>query len=150
MWKNGLLCLFICLLVSCKARHAAPRSMVKPLSEIDASQKNRAYDVGLRVLSACNSSRFQPFRSDEATDQLRQNLTAERLTRTCQKYRAKYGTFKGLRLVEVIEYPKTGLLVYRYKASYQKNQTIKELRVTMDGTRATALETRNWTDDFTP
>jgi len=141
----------ICLVVSCKARRGTEaQHAVKPLSEVDATQKNRAYDVGFRVLSACNSSRFQAFKADEATETLRKNLTPDRLTRTCQKYRAKYGTFKGLRLVEVIEYKKSERMVYRYKASYQKNQTVKELRVTMEGNRAAALESRDWKDTFEP
>lgn len=151
-----LLLIVASLFVSCKSKKAVaaakPEGRYKSIeiTKADVRQKERAYEFGKRVLSACNSSRFKQFTASEATEQLRKNTTPDRLTKTCQKYRAKYGTFKDLRLVEVIEYKKSELILYRYKAAYQKNNTIKELRVIMDGDRVTSIQSRDWTDKFEP
>lgn len=144
------------LLGSCKSKKtgtvAKPELRYEILDPetVDARQKARAAELGKRVLSACNTSRFKAFTSSEATEQLRKNTTPERLTKTCQQYRAKYGTFKGLELVEVIAFKKSDQVLYRYKAKYQKNHTVKEFRVTMEGDKVAAIQSRNWTEKFEP
>ncbi len=154
-----LLCLFL-IISACKSKSKtastkAPEAETKfvkvELTEVDSQQKKKAYELGKRVLMTCNTSRFKPFTSKEATASVIQNTTEARLTKTCLKFRLKYGDFKDLTLVEVWR-PKNGeSTIYRYKAHYTKKIANKELRVTMDKeNRISSLKSTDWTEKYKP
>ncbi len=152
--KKALFLLCLLVAVGCKSKKAtvAEVKLVKlSPTEINTSQKTKAYELGKRVLMTCNTSRFKPFTKNEATDAVIKNTTQERLTKTCQKFRIKYGEFKDIQLVEVLKNKKNNTYIYRYKAEYQWKHTTKELRVTMDEkNRVAAIKSRDWTDVFNP
>jgi len=147
--KKFVLLALLAAMTACKSKSGAVEkyTIIEP-SEANAEQKAKAYDLGKRVLSACNSSRFKPFTANEATEQVRKNTTPERITRTCQKFRVKYGTFKDIKLVEVVAFRKSEKVIYRYKADYQKKYKLKELRVTMDGDKVAGIQSKDWADAF--
>jgi len=151
MKKILLLCSLL-LIISCKSKKdKAPEIKIVAVApgEINTVQKNRAYELGKRVLMTCNTSRFKPFTRSEATDEVIKNTTQERLTKTCQKFRIKYGQFKEINLVEVLRDKKNNTFIYRYKADYQWKHTTKELRVTMnENNKVTAIKSKDWTDAF--
>ena len=140
---------------SCKSKkRASPKTEKVKVSAVDmadveVSQKNKAYELGKRILMTCNTSKSKPFNSNEATDDVIKNTTQERLTQTCLKFRLKYGDFKDLKLVEVVRNKKDDTNIYRYKAVYEKKIANKELRVTMnDNNQVTAIKSKDWTDKF--
>lgn len=153
---------FVCLLLvvaSCKTRKKSatdvtgtPKTKERiALENADPVQKKRAYDFGKRVLNTCNTSRFKPFTSNEATAEVIQNTTEARLTKTCHAFRLKYGTFKDLTLVEIIPNKKEKTNLYRYRAHYSKKVANKELRVTMtEDNKLAALKSVDWQDDYQP
>ncbi len=156
--KNIILLLSFLLLVTigCKSKAVATKVeeekptliFLKP-SEVNASQSKKAYDLGTRVLMTCNTSRFQPFNSSEATKSVIQNTTQERLTRTCHKFRLKYGDFKQLKLVEVVQDVNENSFVYRYKAEYAKPIANKELRVTMNSeNKVSSIKSSDWVNQY--
>jgi hypothetical protein len=121
------------------------------MEEVDAVQKNKAYELGKRLLMTCNTSKFKPFSSKEATDEVIKNTTIEKLTRTCQKFRIKYGNFKDIHLAQVIQNKTQHTIIFRYKAEYQWKHTLKELRVTMnEDNKVSAIQSKNWTDEYQP
>jgi hypothetical protein len=71
-----LFCLF--LLLGCKSKKgiSSPSETDKPtvinlsMSEVNTIQKNRAYELGKRVLMTCNTSTFKSFTSEEATPEI--------------------------------------------------------------------------------
>lgn len=152
--------LFLLLLISgCKSKNAstaktaeeAPKSAITILkpSEADPAQRNKAYELGKRVLLTCNTSRFKAFTNTEATAKVIANTTQERLTKTCHAFRLKYGDFKDIRLVEVIRNDRDNTTTYRYKADYTKPIANKELRVTMDAdNKVSAIKSKDWTDSY--
>jgi len=155
MKKLYLICLIsLAIAIGCKSKKPAvaeSKFSVFPLTEVNTAQKNKAYEIGKRVLNTCNTSRFKPFTSSEATVDVIKNTTKERLTKTCQKFRIKYGKFEDIRLVEVLQNKNEGLLVYRYKADYQWKHTQKELRVYMNAeNKVTSIKSRDWKDEFQP
>ncbi len=122
-----------------------------PIADADPQQKQRAYDFGKRVLSACNTSRFKAFNSSEATASVIQNTTESKITKTCHKFRLKYGDFKDLTLVEIIPNKKDNTNMYRYKAHYSKKIANKELRVTMnDENKLTGIKSTDWKEKYQP
>lgn len=153
--KKILILLCLLMLIGCKSTKVA---LIEPkktnfekisFAEINDVQKNKAYDLGKRVLMTCNTSKFKPFNTTEATVSVIQNTTEERLTKTCTRFRQYYGTFKDLELVEVFKnnYEKT--TIFRYKALYSKKVANKELRVSINGeNKVSAIKSLDWVDSF--
>lgn len=119
------------------------------LGAVNESQINKAYDLGKRVLMTCNTSKFKPFTTSEATEQVIKNTTQERLTKTCLKFRLKYGDFIDLKLVEVYKINSDDSMVFRYKAIYQKEIANKELQVTLNNEdKVSSIKSLDWSDSF--
>lgn len=150
--------IFICCLVvmigckSKKTKTTAPEKIKTTnveTSEINSAQKSKAYDLGKRVLMTCNTSKFKPFNSTEATQTVIQNTTQDKLTKTCLKFRLKYGDFKDLQFVEVQENKADKTYIYRFKALYEKKIANKELRVTMtEDNLVSSIKSLDWKDKF--
>lgn len=159
MKKIFAICCLVIVLSACKSKSktvdktptVATKFDVVPADEIDAAQKKKAYELGKRVLMTCNTSRFKAFSSSEATQKVIDNTTQARLTKTCLKFRLKYGDFIDLKLVEVLRPKRSKNTIYRYKAIYEKKIANKELRVTMDeDNKVSALKSTDWVEKFEP
>lgn len=150
--------IFICFLVAtigCKSKKTATAKTEElPTAKIESSainiaQKDKAYDLGKRVLMTCNTSKFKPFNTTEATTSVIQNTTQDRLTKTCLKFRLKYGDFKDLQLVEVLQNKSEKSNIYRFKALYEKKIANKELRVTInEDNLVSSIKSLDWIDKF--
>ncbi|WP_255512748.1 hypothetical protein [Flavobacterium sp. GT3R68] len=143
-------------MVGCKSKKA-PAKPVEPTivklapSQIDNSLKEKTYELGTRILMTCNTSKFKPFNTSEATPSVIQNTTQTRLTKTCLKFRLKYGAFKDLDLVEVIHNKTENIRIFRYKALYEKKIANKELRVTLNqDNKVSAINSRDWINVYKP
>lgn len=163
MKKIVLILSLVLLVTACKSKQkttakapAKPKNEVAtdariPLAEADPVQKQRAYDFGRRVLNACNTSRFKPFNSSEATPNVIASTSESKITKTCLKFRLKYGDFQDLNLVEIVRNKKDETNVYRYKANYSKKIANKELRVIMNSdNKVTAIKSTDWVDKYSP
>lgn len=153
--KKLIVILSLIAVVGCKSKKAhqsepKPSEIVKiELNQVNNNQKNKAYELGKRVLMTCNTSKFKPFTSNEATTSVINNITIEKLSKTCSKYRMWYGTFKDLQLAEVYENTNNQTIVYRFKALYTKKVANKELRVFMNSDNlVSAIKTSDWVDTF--
>ena len=119
------------------------------LAEVSTLQKNRSYELGKRVLQTCNTSKFKPFTTEEATPEVIQKMTRDRISMTCQNILRGFGQFNDMKLIEVYRIEKENLTVFRYQCDYEKKYKIKELRVTInDENKITAITTKDWSDDF--
>lgn len=154
--KKLIIVMSILLLIGCKSKKgtAVPefekaKTVKLALSEIDNSQKNKAYELGKRVLMTCNTSKFKPFNENEATLSVIKNTTEERLTKTCTRFRQYYGKFIDLQLVEVYKNNTDGTTVFRYKALYTKKVANKELRVFLnEENKVSSIKSLDWVDSF--
>lgn len=151
MKKLFLLLLGIAILSACKSKPTAPKTAKLELSQVSPMQKNRAYELGKRMLNACNTSKFKPFTKEEATEKVIQNVTLEKLSSTCRKFSIKYGKFEDIRLVEVIKNRTDESLIFRYKADYQRKFAQKELQVTLDKeNKVSSIRSTDWSDEYVP
>jgi hypothetical protein len=154
--KKIILILSIVLLIGCKSKTVVttPKpeevKLVKlMLPDVSESQKDKAYELGKRVLMTCNTSKFKPFNESEATVSVIKNTTEERLTKTCTKFRQYYGTFKDLQLVEIYKNNSDQTTIFRYKALYTKKVANKELRVSMNQeNKVSAIKSLDWVNTF--
>jgi hypothetical protein len=147
----------ILTLIGCKSKKhpvtaampVASKITKVPADKVDAAQKQKAYELGRRVLMTCNTSRFKPFTAEEATPDVIKNTTQERLTKTCTNFRMKYGTFKEIRFIELVRNRTNKTNVYRFKADYSKKIANKELRVIMnDQNQVAGIKSLDWKDVF--
>lgn len=153
-YKILILSLFLLLLIGCKSKPVYVKPVVieyvkVPISEVDENQKKKAYDLGKRVLMICNTSKFIPFKESEATPSVIQNTTLEKHSKVCLKFRARYGSFIDIKLMEVHKSSAGRETIFRYKALYEHSNANKELRVAMnEENKVSSLKTMEWADLF--
>ncbi|MDG2433585.1 hypothetical protein [Flavobacterium sp.] len=154
--KKIVVLLTLIVLVGCKSKKPVQtveieelKTVQVALSSVSSTQKDKAYDLGKRILMTCNTSKFKPFTTSEATQSVINNITLEKLSKTCGKYRQWYGTFQDLKLVEVYQNPNDQSTIFRFKALYSKKVANKELRVFMNNAnQLSAIKTMDWKDSF--
>jgi hypothetical protein len=145
-------CLFA--LMGCKTKNINTKPTGKDnvaieMNTVDEAQKNKAYELGKRILMTCNTSKFKPFTSSEATDKVIANSTLKNINKICVKYNLKYGLFKDLQFVEMVPNKVDQTNVFRFKALFEYAKANKELRVTMNSdNKASAITTKDWKDVF--
>ncbi len=159
MRRIAIILCILSMAVACKSKKpttstSAPKppepKVVRIAPEkVDEDQKQKAYELGRRVLMTCNTSKFKPFNSSEATPEVIRNTTEERLTKTCHNFRLKYGEFRDIRFVEAVRDKSAKVNIYRFKALYSKPIANKELRVTVnEQNRVSAIKSLDWKDKF--
>jgi hypothetical protein len=154
--KKIILVVTILLLAGCKTKHIVTKPVEiqyikQNISEVNESQKKKAYDLGKRTLMICNTSKFIPFNETEATQSVIQNNTLEKHSKLCVLFRARYGSFKDLKLIEIIKNTTENELIFRYKAIFEHSNANKELRVTLnEDNKISSLRTMNWLTIFKP
>lgn len=152
--KKIILVLSVLLLIGCKSKPFSKKPIeIKyeklSIADIDANQKKKAYDLGKRTLMICNTSKFIPFNESEATQSVIQNTTLEKHSKICLKFRARYGSFIDLKLIEVIKNVTENETIFRYKAIYEHSNANKELRVTLNNeNKISSLRTMEWVNLF--
>ncbi len=151
--KKIILILSLTLLIGCKSRKIEKPGEIKlvklELSQVDFNKKERAYELGKRILMTCNTSKFKPFTENEATQSVIKNITLEKLSKTCTKYRQWYGTFIDLKLVDIYTDVTEKTVIFRFKALYTKKVANKELRVYMnEENKISAIKSMDWKDPF--
>lgn len=133
------------LIISCKSKNPAVDktiSVVKP-EEVALVKKNRADDLGKRLLETCNTSRFKAFSSVEATDKVRQNATKEKISMVCKKINQRNGRFMGLNLIDITYNKITDEHVFHYSINYEKKYFKRELFVTVNAeNKVSAISTK--------
>ncbi len=150
--------LFLCLLVliGCKSTSTSkadkkPEFVKVNINEVSSLKKSRAYELGKRVLTTCNTSSFKPFTNEEATEEVLKKINKDKISMTCQNILRVFGQFQDMKLMEAIRHEDDKITVFRYKCDYEKKYKIKELRVSInDENMITAITTKDWNDTYNP
>jgi hypothetical protein len=112
-------------------------------SEVESFKKNRAFELGNRLLETCNTSKFRAFSKDEATENVINNATPERIAATCKKINMRNGKYLGLELINITYNPELEEYLFRYMISYQKKLYKRELYVTLNNEdKVSAISTK--------
>lgn len=144
-----LLTLFSCATKKIDGKVIGQSVSVEEMSVDIAAQKEKAYELGKRVLLTCNTSKFSPFTKSEATDKVIANSTEKKIKEIGIKYSLKYGEFKDIEFIEMIPNKTDNTNIYRFKAIFQYNKANKELRVTMNkDNKVSAITTKDWKDEY--
>ncbi|MEO8236016.1 MAG: hypothetical protein ABI549_11425 [Flavobacterium sp.] len=147
--KKIILIITFVFLYSCKTQKTATSSteeksivIVNP-NEVESVIKNRAYDLGSRLLESCNTSRFKPFSSDEATDKVIQNITPQKLSETCKKINFRNGKFISIDLIEIKHDEINEQYIFKYNINYEKKYFKRELTVFVNAdNKVSAMSTK--------
>jgi hypothetical protein len=156
--KRIILLLSVIVLIGCKTKKIDIPTEVKneehtivklATTSVDANLKTKAYELGKRILMTCNTSKFKPFNQSEATRSVIDNITEEKLSKTCAKFRQRYGDFKDLKLMDIYKDNDSKTTIFRFKALYTKAVANKELRVYMNGqNKISAIKSMDWSAIF--
>ncbi len=143
--KRVILFCCVLLLVSCKSKTPATATKKEPLIvkpiEVAAIKKQRAEDLGTRLLETCNISKFKSFSPSEATEKVRKNATVEKIAAICKKINQRNGRFLGINLIEVKHDTTTNEYTFRYAIDYEKKYFKRELFVTINAENKVAAIT---------
>ena len=119
------------------------RFEIVKVEEINAQKKGKSYNLGKRLLESCNTSKFKPFTSDEATEKVIANATSEKIAATCKKINLRNGKFIGLDLIEVLRDKDAEEYIFRYDIKYEKTYFKRELMVTINSEeKVSAISTK--------
>lgn len=125
------------------------KTVAVALSQVNTTQKNRAYELGKRILLTCNTSQFKPFTATEATTEVIQKINRDKISMTCHQIQRGFGTFNDMTLQQVWRDEKKDLTIYRFVCDYEKKYRTKEMRVIMnDNNQVTAIATQDWKEGF--
>lgn len=130
--KKAITVLAILLLFSCKSKKHSDTIIVLKSNDIEIIKSNKAYSLGKRLLEACNTSKFKPFSSKEATESVIKNATTEKVTEVCKKVNFRNGRFISLSLIDISLNKTTNDYTFRYAIEYEKKLYKRELFVTIN------------------
>lgn len=144
-----LLTLFSCATKNVNGKIIGKSVDATEMNVADEAQKDKAYDLGKRLLMTCNTSKFTPYAKNEATDKVIANSSEKKVKEIGIKYSLKYGEFKDLEFIEMVPNKTDNTNIYRFKAIFQYEKANKELQVTMNSeNKVSAIKTKDWTDEF--
>jgi len=133
-------------LFSCKTTYR--RVDVNSISE---SEKQKVYNFGKRIVETCKTRQFIQLSQREVTKSLSELSLAE-MQHACDVLDKRNGKFIDMKLIEVIDDTFTGgSKIYRYKANFEKNDFVNEVRIWLntDGKFA-GIIWKEWKDDYIP
>lgn len=152
--KKCIIISCLLLIIGCKTKQINGKLIEKgvdatELNADETAQKDKAYELGKRLLMTCNTSKFKPFTKSEATDKVIANSSEKNVKAIGIRYGLKYGNFKDLEFVEMVGNKTDATNVYRFKAHFDYAKANKELRVTMNSeNKISAITTKDWVDEF--
>ena len=128
----AIICFFSCKSAAPSVSKNTNRFTIIKKDEADQVKKSRAYAVGRRLLSTCNTSKFTPFTTAEATENVIAKATVEKISETCKKINFRNGKFIDLKLIEVSKDKDTDDLIFKYDIDYEKKLYKREIRITVN------------------
>lgn len=147
--KKIIFILCLALILSCKSKKAVTvekTTVFIKLEDLNLTIKNRAYNLGKRLLESCNTSRFKAFSTSDATDKVIHNATPEKIAIICKKINQRNGRFLGLNLIDVTYNKSTAEYFFHYNIDYEKKLFKRELRVTINSdNKVSAITTKEVT-----
>ena len=98
-------------------------------NDVDSKVSDKALNLGTRLLETCNTSKFKPFNSDEATQSVIQKSTLKNISETCKKINFRNGKFISLDLIEIKHDEINNQYIFKYDINYEKKYFKRELTV---------------------
>lgn len=142
--KKFVALLLVLTILSCKSKNPSTMSAAEldkyeakryktfDIKDVEDIKKNRAYELGKRLMETCNTSKFKSFNSTEATESVIKNATIEKVSKTCQKINARNGKFLELNLIEVVQDKETDDFIFKYNIKYEKKYFERELKIVVN------------------
>lgn len=141
-----LLLISFSLLFSCKPAYDRIN-----LNFISETEKQRVYDFGVRDLNSCITRKFIQLSRKEATEEFAVGLTLEAMQHTCDALDKRNGKFIDMKLIEIIDDYNVGSKVYRFKANFERNEFLNEIRIWVKPNgKFAGIVIREWADQYIP
>lgn len=142
--KNVLLLVFVVLLTSCKTTY--PKLSLDAVSE---NEKQRVYDFGKKILETCITREFIQLSTKEVSEGLAK-LSLPEMQKACDHLDKNHGKFIDMKLIEIIDNTYIdNCLIYRYKANFEKNVPLKEIRIWVQKNgKFAGIVYKDWQDQY--
>lgn len=101
-------------------------------NEVDNVLVDKAFNLGTRLLEACNTSKFKTFNTEEATESVIENITPKKIATTCKKINFRNGKFISLDLIEIKQDEINNQYIFRYGINYEKKFFRRELTIILN------------------
>lgn len=134
------------LLVSCKTNYRTIN-----INSISEQEKQKVYNFGKRIAESCKTRQFIQISEKEATKNLAE-LSLEEMQHFCDVVDKRNGKFIDMKLIEVVDETFSGnSKVYRYKANFERNDFLVEVRIWLrtDG-KFQGIIWKEWEDKYIP
>ncbi len=119
------------------------------IDEAPIEEKDLSYNVGFRLLNACNTSKLKKFTDLELTKKLLNKITLSYISAICVNNNEEYGKFINLELAEVLTNENIKTNIYRYKILYERKIQKKEMRIYINKEGLiSVIKTCRWKDKF--
>ncbi|WP_339836735.1 hypothetical protein [uncultured Flavobacterium sp.] len=130
--------------ISCKTTYPKLSS-----DSISITEKQRVYDFGEKILKSCVTREFIQLSEKEVTKGLAK-LSLEQMQKSCDYFDSVHGKFIDMELIEIIDDTYTNnSLIYRYKANFEKNIPLKEIRIWVQKNgKFSGIIYQDWKDEY--
>lgn len=120
-------------------------------SEVSKIYIQKSYYYGVRLLTACNTSRISPFNEADFSSSMYSKMNLDYMSIICTNIRREFGEFVDMRFSETIYVPKTQTTILRFKCIYEKKYSTKEYRVSFNSLgKIVGIKTLKWNNEFIP
>ena len=143
--RNICFILFLILLNSCKKTY--PKLSLDAVSE---NEKQRVYDFGKKIAETCITREFIQLSTKEVTQDLAK-LSLDEMQKACDHLDKTHGKYIDMELIEIIDDTyRNNNLIYRYKANFEKNVPLKEIRIwVLKNGKFAGIIYKDWKDQYT-
>jgi hypothetical protein len=134
------LALVAALALGCNALERVPEG------DVDASQRAAAERIAAKIYEACRDGHIEPLTAAEASPEMRQGMSVEKMRTSCDGITKMFGTYVSMDYAETWRPRGTSLFVYRFKGHFSKGGQTPEIRVVMDGDKLSGFWLKPWAD----
>lgn len=132
---------FLIILLGCKSKKVITENVENKklsskisiaLDNVDKNLQNKTYELGFKLMNACNTSKFKNFSNTEATKKVIQNITPEKISITCKKIAIRNGAFINMQLTSVFFNEFTKETIFNYELFFEKKYFKRQLQITLN------------------
>ena len=116
-------------------------------TSVDGAEKTRAQDFAQKIYQSCRSGQFTAL-GDEATGEMRTDLSPAKQKQTCGYIQLTYGDYQSMDYVETWSGGRS-THIYRFKGHFSKTPGAQEIRVVVDKTsKVSGFWLKPWADNL--
>lgn len=134
--------LFFCIIfINCKTKNNIidlenkenlKKTIPIEIESVVKYKQDKAYQLGFRLINACNISKFKNYTINEAVQKVRENITEKKISETCKKIAIRNGKFLKMSLSKAFFNENSNETIFIYELYFEKTYFKRQLQVTIN------------------